>query len=151
MPWRCVQKLMRALDQWNPVWLPIAIMAGLGLIAHLVIHRWRWIAFALLLTAYAWTTRQYVPVWQSDVTLWRHAVIHAPTKPRPWVNYGLALLRARRYREAELAFLQAREAAVLPHVPAWDRREALQAVAHNLEIALLAQAVQRLTVRPRAQ
>lgn len=80
----------------------------------------------------AWQTRQYVPVFRSDLTLWFYAAQHAPRKPRPWVNLGLALLREGRYDDAKRALRRAQVLALLPTTPAWDREDALNVATHDL-------------------
>ena len=75
----------------------------------------------------------YVPVWQSNLTLWRHAVQHAPAKPRPWLNWGLAWMRAGELAAAEQAFLEAQRLASGGHVRGWDRDDVLPAAVGNLE------------------
>ena len=65
-------------------------------------------------------THQALTVWQSDLTVWRHAAHVAPFKPRPATNYGVALLMAR----DPLAVWQLRRAWGLTHgsqVPDYDR------------------------------
>lgn len=44
-----------------------------------------WIVLHLLMG------HRYAAVWVSEVTLWRWAVLAAPFKDRPWVNYQKAL------------------------------------------------------------
>ncbi len=44
-----------------------------------------------LIVAYAWLGHSYVAVWQSDLTLWNHARLQSPWKPRPTLNYAKAL------------------------------------------------------------
>ncbi|MDP3768587.1 MAG: hypothetical protein Q8S13_11285 [Dehalococcoidia bacterium] len=98
----------------DPSWLPVALIVS-------------------LLLWYAYCTRQQVAVWHDDLTLWRHAVEQAPLKPRPRINYGLALLRSGRLDEAARAFRVARMLADEPHVPSWDRDDAIRAVDENLK------------------
>jgi hypothetical protein len=47
-----------------------------------------WLAWCAILTA------RYVPVWQSPVTLWSHAVERAPWLPRGHINLGKATITA---------------------------------------------------------
>ena len=82
----------------------------------------RWLLPALLLSVYAWQSHTYVRVWQSDLTLWAHAAQEAPRKPRPAMNYGLALLKAKRTTEAATVMVHAYELAQAPHIPTWDRQ-----------------------------
>ena len=77
-------------------------------------------------------TRAYAAVWQSNLTLWIHAALHAPTKPRPLINLGTYLLLARRPDAARTAWWHAQQAAMGRHVPAWDRRTALDLAQRNL-------------------
>lgn len=88
----------------------------------------------VLLGAWMIQTHQYVKVWRSDLTLWRYAVAQAPQKPRPAVNYGLALLRAGQLPEAARAFRLAHRLTYAPHVTAWDRVDTLAAIEHNLDV-----------------
>ena len=85
----------------------------------------------VVLLACAWRTHQQLEVWQSDLTLWAHAATIAPAKPRPALNYGVALLAA-----SELSgithIVRASELARLPHVPPWDAAITQRAVAANL-------------------
>jgi len=109
-----MKRLLASLNAYDPAWLPIAVVAIVCLVS-------------------AFCARRYVQVWESELTLWRHAAAHAPRKPRPMLNYGVALLRAGRRDEATRAFVIAHELALQPHVPAWDRRETLSATRANLE------------------
>ncbi len=72
----------------------------------------------------AWLTHGQIQHWASDVTLWAHAVEHAPFKPRPAMNYGVALLEADQRAEAGEWFQRAAYLARLPHIPSWDRQQA---------------------------
>lgn len=95
--------------------------------------------FIVLLVAYSLQTHRYARVFQSDLDLWGQAVRMAPLKSRPWINYGLALARIGAFDAAAAAFRSARIVADLPHVPAWDRREAIEASERNLRVLTLAQ------------
>lgn len=46
----------------------------------------------ILVCCAALRTRQDVAVWHDDTTLWAHAAQMAPLKPRPALNYGVALI-----------------------------------------------------------
>lgn len=84
-------------------------------------------------------TRLYRPVFQDDLSLWTRAVRQAPEKPRPWVNYGLALSQRGLFDQAATAFKAAHTVAQLPHVPTWDRLEAMEAAERNLRALTLVQ------------
>ena len=75
------------------------------------------------LLACAWQTHRTIPVWQSDVTLWAHAAALAPLKPRPVVNYGMALIADRQIGRGLSTMLRGVDLASQPHVPTWDRQE----------------------------
>ena len=79
-------------------------------------------------------THAYATVWRSEVSLWRHAVSHAPLKPRPWINYGVALTRVGRYDEARQAWTIAVQMADGAHVPWWDAAVSRQLGRTNLAI-----------------
>lgn len=87
-------------------------------------------------------TYAYVPVWQSDAVLWPYAAQVAPLKPRPAVNTARALLLqgdvdgARRWLSRTMALSNE------PHVPAYDRRDAVAAVSGNLQVLAVIQSVQ---------
>lgn len=85
----------------------------------------------LVLLMYAYQTRSYLRAWQSDLVLWRHATVYAPTKPRVWVNYGIYALRAGRPAEAKAAFDIAARAAEESHVPLYDRDDVALALVTN--------------------
>jgi len=78
-------------------------------------------------------------VWQNELTLWTRAANHAPRKPRPQINLAVALMEQRRFDEAWalLAIVEA-QLADDAQMPAWDRREAVDAIqANRLVIARL--------------
>lgn len=57
-------------------------------------QRWHEQAFVLplcLLMACAYLTHRRLPVWRSDLPLWRDAASKTPIKPRPVMDYGRAL------------------------------------------------------------
>ena len=88
----------------------------------------------LLVTCFAVVTAHQIGVWRSNLTLWRHAMVVSPYKPRVAHNYGLALLEV---GETDAAIAQLRAAATLaeaPHVPAWDRRITNRDVAANMRM-----------------
>lgn len=92
----------------------------------------RWAPYVYLV-ACLWATMQQIPVWRSNLTLWRHAAELAPLKPRVALNYGLALLAS---GDTTGAIAQWRRAAILsqaPHIPEWDRRETNDVVLANLK------------------
>lgn len=79
-----------------------------------------------------WLTRQQVPVWLSDRTLWAHAMVEAPEKPRPWLNHGTELVKAGEFALARVAYQRALDLTALPHVPEGDRIEIGDAARQNL-------------------
>src|SRR3990167_849840 len=87
---------------------------------------------ALVLLTLAVSTARYVPAFTSEVTLRRHAVSRAPTKPRALTNYGSALVAAGRLAEARPWFERAVLAGGAPHLPRWDRYEGRAAAKKNL-------------------
>src|SRR3990172_660636 len=113
------------------------------------------VPIAALLFLYACPTPQAVAVWQSDLTLWAHASEVAPEKPSVANNYGVALVQSGRLREARVQFERAAFLAnpyrlipvrrvdgkepgflrepIASHTPAWDRREAAEHAARNLD------------------
>ena len=86
---------------------------------------------ALVLSGYAVLTHRYVPVWQSEATLWAHAIAAAPWRPRGYVNYGVVAMGLGELDLATRAFDVAETLAQQPHIPAWDRERVLQAIAEN--------------------
>lgn len=96
----------------------------------------RWIILVLggVALLLAVRTHLYVRAWHSELTLWGHAVQMAPYKPRPWLNYGTALLLAGRRSEAIAAWERSIRVAALPHVPPWDRQAARQLAGQNLRM-----------------
>jgi hypothetical protein len=71
-------------------------------------------------------------VWQNELTLWTWAANHAPRKPRPQVNLALALMERRQFVEAwSLLDRVDQQIADDTMIPAWDRREAVDAVRQN--------------------
>ena len=97
------------------------------------LHAW------LLLAA--WTAAGYIPVWQSDATLWTHAAAVAPLKPRPAVNVARALILQGELGRAEQWLTHTLALAELPHVPAYDRADAIAAAQGNLQTIAIMQAV----------
>lgn len=89
---------------------------------------------AALLIWYASLTRAYAAVFQSDLTLWPYAVQQTPRKPRPLVNYGLALVEAGDLQGARRAFERAQVLAVQPHIPLWDRNDTMNATIRDLGV-----------------
>lgn len=74
----------------------------------------------------------YLYHWQSDLTLWAHAVEEASWKPRPALNYAGALLIAGETQRGVEMLVRARRLADLPHVPPWDRALTQQLTMENL-------------------
>jgi hypothetical protein len=85
-----------------------------------------------LCAVWAWQSHQYVRVWRSDVTLWQHAAVMAPHKPRALLNAGTMQVVRGRFADARALFQLAQTAAQLPHVPPWDRQLAREDAAGNL-------------------
>ena len=92
-----------------------------------------------------WTvqTARYVPVWDTPQSLATHVVQMAPSKPRALVNYGAMLVLMGQLPEARATFHAAGAAAILPHVPSYDREMSLASVRTNLR------AVEQLDARMR--
>lgn len=95
----------------------------------------RWFAaFAMFwVTAQLIATARQVPAWRSEPSLWLHAAIQAPLKPRPLVNYARALILTGRHEDAERLLYLALASTDQPHIPAYDRADALMAVQANLQ------------------
>lgn len=90
-----------------------------------------WVIGAYLLGC-ALVTYQQAKAWESDRTLWAHAVELAPLKPRPALNYGSALLLVGDYQRAAIWWAHAAELATQPHVPAVDARHTRRTALNNL-------------------
>ena len=86
-----------------------------------------------LLVFYAAFTVAQVPVWRSESAVWAHAALVAPLKPRPVLNAGNAALLTGDVDRAERTFLLVIQLASLPHVPPYDRDDALRAATANLQ------------------
>lgn len=86
-------------------------------------------------------TAAQVPHWRSEPTLWAQAVEHAPLKPRPALNYARALMLEGRFSEAEPALYRTLALAEQPHVPAYDRADAIGAAQANLQTLSVMRAV----------
>jgi len=71
---------------------------------------------------------------QSNQTIWADAVIHAPSKPRPWVNLGIALMEINP-EASESAFLRAEVLARLRS--GWE-------AGHGVDLAYANRAVLRM-------
>lgn len=82
--------------------------------------------------AMALSTRQYAAVWQSDITLWAHAVRLAPEKPRTLNNYGVTLAMQGRLVEARAVFERAHRAGHASRLPLWDHVEGERTARANL-------------------
>lgn len=87
----------------------------------------------LVLLSMAVSTRQYVAVWRSEVTLWQHAVRLAPQKPRTLNNYGVAVAATGQLTQARVWFERAHQAGHSVQLPPWDRVEGERASRANLK------------------
>ena len=94
-----------------------------------------------LLLAYAVLTHQQARVWQSELSLWRHAAQMAPLKPRPAVNYAKALMLSGQMAAAEAELARALVLAGGAHVPEYDQVDATKAVTGNLQALAIVRAV----------
>lgn len=90
----------------------------------------RWIG-GLLLVAYCVLTAQRLPVWTSDLDLWRAAVVTTPQLPRPALNYGMALIKTGQHEAGAQMFLKAARLAHQRHGPRDE--EVLVLVRHGAE------------------
>jgi hypothetical protein len=70
----------------------------------------------------------YAAAWQDELTVWTHAVRHAPAKPRPWINLAIAQLERREFGAAQASLDRAEQLAGDPRVPAWSRAQTIEAV-----------------------
>ena len=95
----------------------------------------------VLLAVYTGLTALQVRVWRSELTLWGHAVAIAPLKPRPALNLALALILRGDLPMAEQWLYRTLALADQPHVPAYDRADAVSAVSGNLQTVAIMQAV----------
>jgi tetratricopeptide (TPR) repeat protein len=64
-------------------------------------------AMLALLLGHAWGTRQRNALWGDSVALWAEAAQKAPRQGRNHMNYGVALMAAHRWKEAEAPLLRA--------------------------------------------
>ena len=94
-----------------------------------------------LVVCFVLTARQ-IEVWRSPLTLWANAIEQAPDKPRPVINYAVALMTAGRFEEADRWFVRAMALAYQPHVPPWDQMDAITASQNNLQTLGILQALQ---------
>ena len=85
-----------------------------------------------LLLCHAHLMRSALETWQSDLTVWAHAVQIAPFKPRVALNYGVVLLQAKAYPQAVAQLIRAERLTHAGHVPAWDRAITRRAAVKNL-------------------
>ena len=99
------------------------------------------IAPGLLLSVYAGLLVIHVPVWRSNVTLWGHAVQMAPLKPRPALNYAVALIARGDLDQGERWLLRAFALAGQSHIPPYDRHDVTRAVNANLATLAIIRAV----------
>lgn len=95
------------------------------------------VVVGLLLLLCAWLTVDRLAVWQSPLTLWADAVTKAPQRPRPWVNYGVALSAAGETDQAIAAYQRARTLATDPRRGRY-RNVSDQTIATNNLAAVLA-------------
>ena len=79
------------------------------------------LVLACVLVALTIRTQAESAVWASNVSLWARAVEMAPTKPRPWLNYGVALLTQGELEAARVAWQRTITVSQTPTVPMWDR------------------------------
>lgn len=95
--------------------------------------RWRrWLPYVVV-AGCVWQSAQQILVWRSNLTLWAHASIVAPHKPRVALNHGLVLLEAGEIMAGVQEMRRARALTLQAHVPAWDRRITREAVTVNLQ------------------
>ena len=87
---------------------------------------------AVAFLAMASATRQYVPIWRTEFTVWEYAVRRAPEKPRTVNNYGVVLAAAGRLDEARIWFERAQRASTASHLPPWDNVEGALRSRQNL-------------------
>lgn len=85
-----------------------------------------------LLAAYGVVGYVYGQTFRNEVTVWAHAVTRAPMKPRPRVQYALALMEQRRFEDAamQLDTLSA-ILAESTHVRSFDLARGAQALHDN--------------------
>lgn len=67
------------------------------------------LAFALALS---WRTTRQVRVWDTNYSLWLHAVMVTPEQPRPWANVGAELEKWGYHEESKYADVMALRANV---------------------------------------
>ena len=70
---------------------------------------WKWpvaIAGITFLIAHAYATVQRNEVWHNEKSLWKEATIKAPGNGRAWMNYGVAVMAAGEFAEAEHCFVK---------------------------------------------
>lgn len=85
-------------------------MAGLAAAAGFFLSRmalWNaktWAAAGLLLAVMSGLSIQRNQIWNDDAALWKEATMRSPQKGRAFYNYGVALLREDRVRDATRAF-----------------------------------------------
>ena len=94
-----------------------------------------------VLAFYVWQDARYIPVWESNPTLWQHAHEMAPLKPRPAVNLAKALILRGDLEQADRWLSRALGLAEQPHVPQYDRQDAILAVTANLQTTAIIRAV----------
>lgn len=95
----------------------------------------------VLILVYALILPSQVQVWQSEPTLWTHAVHYAPHKPRPAINRARALILSGQFDQAERWLYRAMVLADAPHVPYYDRDDAVRAATSNLQTVSIVRAV----------
>ena len=122
------------------------ILIGLPGVAVLLLAAWRGrvseplraCALGVVYAAVLWVQ---VPVWRSETTLWHHAAGISPLKPRPVLNYARALLLEGHMDAAEQGFYRTLALAGQPHLPSYDRDDAIRAAQANLQTVAIMRAV----------
>ena len=84
-----------------------------------------------ILTLYAGLSMSYARVWENEATAWARAAALAPLKPRPQINYALALMERRRFAEADARLSYAWSLTERGSLSSEDRQTARRAVMQN--------------------
>jgi tetratricopeptide (TPR) repeat protein len=98
----------------------------------------RWLSAAvavMLLCVCAEQTRRQVQVWQSDITLWQHALAVAPPTSTACGNYGKTLMLLGRDDDAEQQFRRALELDPMLFAANFDLGVLLGRKGHHVEAA----------------
>lgn len=74
------------------------------------------------LFASALATRLQVPIWQSDLTLWRHAALVYPSSPAAWLNLSMSYFISHDDDQRERALWRAYESALTTRAVTERRR-----------------------------